>query len=91
MIPGILPYFVTGAITASGGAWNASIVAEVASWGNKSLVARGLGSYIAQATTAGDTPRIVLGVAVMSGFVIFFNRILWRPLFAYATRRTTLG
>jgi NitT/TauT family transport system permease protein len=91
MIPGILPYFVTGAITASGGAWNASIVAEVASWGHKSLVAKGLGAYIAQATTAGDTPRIVLGVAVMSGFVIFFNRILWRPLFAYATRRTTLG
>jgi NitT/TauT family transport system permease protein len=91
IIPGILPYFVTGAITASGGAWNASIVAEVASWGQTKLVAKGLGAYIAQATTAGDTPRIVLGVAVMSAFVIFFNRILWRPLFAYATRRTTLG
>ncbi|MDE8346019.1 MAG: ABC transporter permease subunit [Acidocella sp.] len=91
MIPGILPYFVTGAITASGGAWNASIVAEVASWGSHNLVAQGLGSYIAQATNNGDTPRVVLGVAVMSGFVIVFNRILWRPLFAYATRRTTLG
>jgi len=91
MIPGILPYFITGAITASGGAWNASIVAEVASWGNKNLVAQGLGAYIAQATAHGDTPRVVLGVAVMSGFVIFFNRILWRPLYAYATRRTTLG
>ncbi|HQT67846.1 MAG: sulfonate ABC transporter permease [Rhodospirillales bacterium 20-60-12] len=91
IIPGILPYFVTGAITASGGAWNASIVAEVASWGNTHLVARGLGSYIAQATTDGSTPRIVLGVAVMSGFVVLFNRALWRPLYAYATRRTTLG
>jgi NitT/TauT family transport system permease protein len=91
MIPGILPYFVTGAITASGGAWNASIVAEVASWGHTRLAAQGLGAYIAQATTAGDTPRIVLGVAVMAAFVITFNRILWRPLFAYATRRTTLG
>ena len=91
MIPGILPYFVTGAITASGGAWNASIVAEVASWGSHNLVAQGLGSYIAQATSKGDTPRVVLGVAVMSGFVILFNRILWRPLFAYATRRTTMG
>ncbi len=91
MIPGILPYFITGAITASGGAWNASIVAEVASWGHARLVAQGLGAYIAQATAAGDTPRVVLGVAVMSGFVIVFNRLLWRPLYAYATRRTNLG
>lgn len=91
MIPGILPYFVTGAITASGGAWNASIVAEVASWGTTNLHAQGLGAYIAQATNAGDTPRIVLGVAVMSFFVITFNRVLWRPLYAYATRRTTMG
>ena len=91
MIPGILPYFITGAITASGGAWNASIVAEVASWGSNKLVAQGLGAYIAQATSSGDTARVVLGVAVMSGFVITFNRILWRPLYAYATRRTTLG
>jgi NitT/TauT family transport system permease protein len=91
MIPGILPYFITGAITASGGAWNASIVAEVASWGNTNLVAQGLGSYIAQATSHGDTPRVVLGVAVMSAFVILYNRVLWRPLYAYATRRTTLG
>jgi NitT/TauT family transport system permease protein len=91
MIPGILPYFITGAITASGGAWNASIVAEVASWGHTNLVAQGLGAYIAQATAAGSTPRVVLGVAVMSGFVITFNRLLWRPLYAYATRRTTMG
>ena len=91
MIPGILPYFITGALTASGGAWNASIVAEVASWGSHRLVAHGLGAYIAQATAAGNTPRVVLGVVVMSAFVITVNRILWRPLFAYATRRTTLG
>ncbi|MDD2703910.1 MAG: ABC transporter permease subunit [Acidocella sp.] len=91
MIPGILPYFITGAITASGGAWNASIVAEVASWGNHTLAAHGLGAYIAEATANGDTARVVLGVAVMATFVITFNRILWRPLYAYATRRTTLG
>ncbi len=91
MIPGILPYFITGALTASGGAWNASIVAEVASWGHHTLAAQGLGAYIAQATAAGNTPRVVLGVAVMASFVILFNRILWRPLYAYAVRRTTLG
>jgi NitT/TauT family transport system permease protein len=91
MIPAILPYFITGAITASGGAWNASIVAEMASWGKTNLVAQGLGAYIAQATASGNTPRIVLGVVVMSGFVVIFNRLLWRPLYDYATRRTTLG
>ena len=67
MVPGIFGYYVTGAITASGGSWNASIVAEVASWGSTTLYAHGLGAYIAQATAAGDMPRVVLGVAVMSG------------------------
>jgi NitT/TauT family transport system permease protein len=91
IIPGILPYFITGALTASGGAWNASIVAEVASWGRTTLNAQGLGSYIANATIAGNTARVVLGVAVMCGYVLAVNRVLWRPLYAYATRRTTLG
>ncbi len=87
IIPGIFAYYVTGAITASGGAWNAAIVAEVASWGKTKLVAHGLGAYIAKATDAGDMQRVVLGVAVMSAFVVLFNRILWRPLYAYAQRR----
>jgi NitT/TauT family transport system permease protein len=87
IIPGIFAYYVTGAITASGGAWNAAIVAEVASWGKTQLTAHGLGAYIATATTAGDMPRVVLGVVVMSGFVVLFNRVLWRPLYAYAQRR----
>jgi NitT/TauT family transport system permease protein len=91
IIPGILPYFVTGAITASGGSWNAAIVAEVASWGNTKLTAHGLGAYIAAATDKGDMARVVLGVVVMSGFVVLFNRLLWRPLYAYAERRLTLG
>ena len=55
-LPAIFPYYVTGAITASGGSWNASIVAEVASWGDSTLQAHGLGAYIAQATEAGDFP-----------------------------------
>jgi NitT/TauT family transport system permease protein len=87
MLPGIFPYFVTGAITASGGAWNASIVAEVVSWGNTHLTARGLGAFIADATAKGDFPREILGAAVMSVFVVTFNRGLWRPLFNYASRR----
>jgi NitT/TauT family transport system permease protein len=91
ILPGILPYFVTGAITASGGSWNASIVAEVASWGDTKLAAHGLGAYIAHATDAGDFQRVVLGVVVMSVYVLACNRLFWRPLYAYASRRTTLG
>jgi NitT/TauT family transport system permease protein len=90
MLPGVFPYFVTGAITAAGGAWNASIVAESVSWGDIKLTAQGLGAYIAENTAAGDYPRIVLGIAVMSLFVTLFNRFLWRPLYAYAEDRLRL-
>ena len=90
ILPGIFPYYVTGAITASGGAWNASIVSEVASWGSDHLAAHGLGAYIAQMTTAGDFPRIVLGSALMSAYVVLFNRGLWRQLYAYGERNCRL-
>jgi NitT/TauT family transport system permease protein len=90
ILPAIFPYFVTGAITASGGAWNASIVSEAVSWGKTTISAHGLGAYIAQATTAGDFPRIVLGIAVMSLLVTGFNRLLWRPLYLFAEERTRL-
>jgi NitT/TauT family transport system permease protein len=86
-LPGIFPYYVTGALTASGGSWNASIVAEVASWGNTKVEAAGLGAFIANATAAGDAPKVIAGVAVMSIFVIALNRTLWRPLYALAERR----
>jgi NitT/TauT family transport system permease protein len=89
IIPGIFPYYVTGALTASGAAWNSSIVAEVASWGHTTLTAVGLGSYIAEQTTAGNTAGIVLGVFVMTSFVLVINRVLWRPLHGYAVRRLT--
>jgi NitT/TauT family transport system permease protein len=91
MLPGIFPYYVTGALTAAGGSWNASIVAEVASWGDTKLSAAGLGAYIAQATEAGDYPRVVLGIAVMSIFVVTFNQLLWRPLYRLAERRFRLN
>jgi NitT/TauT family transport system permease protein len=90
-LPAVLPYYVTGAITASGGSWNASIVAEVASWGNEHLRAQGLGAYIAEQTDAGDFHRIVLGIAVMSLFVVVINRVFWRPLYRYAERKFRLG
>ena len=91
MIPGIFPYYVTGALTASGGSWNAAIVAEYVKAGDRTEIAQGIGSYIAIATEKGNFQQIVLGVAVMSVFVILFNRLLWRPLFALAERRLRLA
>jgi NitT/TauT family transport system permease protein len=90
-LPAVFPYYVTGAITASGGSWNASIVAEVASWGDEHLQAYGLGAYIAQQTDVGDFHRIVLGIVVMSLFVVVVNRLFWRPLYRYAERKFRLG
>ncbi len=91
MIPGIFPYYVTGALTASGGAWNAAMVSEVASWGRTTLSAQGLGSYISQASAAGSTARVALGMVAMSAFVLAFNRIVWRPMYAFAQRRLTFA
>ncbi len=90
-LPAVFPYYVTGAITASGGSWNASIVAEVASWGDQHLQAAGLGAYIAHETDAGDFHRIVLGIIVMSLYVVIVNRVFWRPLYYYAERKFRLG
>jgi NitT/TauT family transport system permease protein len=90
MLPAVFPYYVTGALTASGGSWNAAIVAEYVKWGDKTVTAHGIGAYIAKATEAGDYPRIVLGVAMMSIFVIALNRFFWRPLSRFAERRLQL-
>lgn len=89
--PSIFGAWVTGAVTASGGAWNASIVSELVSWGNTTLKASGLGAYIADATGKGDWPRIVLGVGLMSIFVVGVNRTVWRPLYDLAQRRYQVG
>jgi NitT/TauT family transport system permease protein len=90
ILPGVFPYYFTGAITASGGSWNASIVAEYVKWKDHTVVAHGVGAYIAEATEKGDFPKIVLGVAVMSIFVTLFNRLFWRQLYGYAERRLRL-
>jgi NitT/TauT family transport system permease protein len=91
ILPGIFPYYVTGALTASGGSWNASIVAEVVRWGHTTLEARGLGAFIQDATTAGNFPRVALGVTIMAVFVITLNRTLWRPLYAHAEKNLRLN
>ena len=87
LLPAVFSSWVTGAITASGAAWNASIVAEVVTWGPTRLHTAGLGAYIAEATSRGDGARILLGLMVMSLFVVGFNRLLWRPLYRIAERR----
>ncbi|HLO94575.1 MAG TPA: ABC transporter permease subunit, partial [Burkholderiaceae bacterium] len=87
LLPAVFPSFVTGAITASGGSWNASIVAEYVSWGDTTLRAQGLGSYIAEMTARGDFPRIALGIGVMCVFVMGLNHFVWRRLYRLAGDR----
>jgi NitT/TauT family transport system permease protein len=86
-LPAVFPFYVTGAITASGGSWNAAIVAEFVNWGHQTLHAHGLGDYIQRASVAGDFHRIVLGTAVMAILVSIINRLFWRPLYWYAERK----
>lgn len=90
ILPAIFPFWVTGACTAAGGAWNASIVAEFATWGDTTLKADGLGAFIAEVTKSGDTPLIIVSIGVMSLFVVAMNKLVWRRLYGYAERRFRL-
>ena len=90
VLPAIFPAYVTGALTAAGGSWNASIVAEVVQWGKTTLTATGIGAYIAQTTAAGDGARITLGIGVLCLYVLAFNRLLWRRLYNVAAERLRL-
>ena len=87
IVPGIFSAWVTGGVTACGGAWNASIVSEVVSWGGTTLQADGLGAYIAEATRQGDWPRIALGIGLMSLFVVGMNQLIWRRFYRLAEHR----
>jgi NitT/TauT family transport system permease protein len=86
-LPAIFPFFITGAITAAGGAWNASIVTEFVSWGNTTLVATGLGGYITLNTNQGHFTQIALGVVIMCAWVVGVNLFFWRKLYQYAEER----
>ena len=90
ILPAVFPAYVTGGITAAGGAWNASIVAEVVTYGKHTLTAYGLGDYIAHAATIGDFPQVLVGVAVMSVYVVGLNRLVWRRLYRLAETRYSL-
>jgi NitT/TauT family transport system permease protein len=87
LLPAVFPSFVTGAITASGGSWNASIVSEYVTWGDTTVKAHGIGSYIAEMTATGDFPRISLGIGVMCVYVMTLNHFVWRRLYRMAEDR----
>lgn len=87
ILPGIFPAYVTGAITAVGGSWNASVLAEVAVWGQTKVEAHGLGAYIADASAKDDLHRVLLGTVVMAVYVVLFNRLFWEPVFAWGAKR----
>lgn len=87
ILPAVFPFLVTGCITASGGAWNASIVSEIVFWKNHDLQASGLGSFIAQATNDGNWPEIIWGIIVMCLLVVIVNRLVWRKLYALAEKK----
>lgn len=91
ILPSIFPYLVTGMITASGGAWNASIISEYVQFHNQTLTTLGLGAQIAQAAGAGNYPVLLAGTLFMSAFVVLINRLVWKRLYALAERRYTLG
>ena len=87
ILPSIFPFYVTGSIAAAGGCWNASIAAEVLSWGNLKIISTGIGSYIKIATIVGDFPRLMLGIVVMSFYVIIINKIIWQRLYKFSKNK----
>jgi NitT/TauT family transport system permease protein len=88
ILPAIFPFWITGACTAAGGAWNATIVAEVANWGDQHLAATGLGAFIADVSQKADgTPLLICATATMAIFVVVINKLLWRRLYSYAEHR----
>jgi len=90
-LPGVFPYLVTGWVTAAGGAWNASIVAEFVTFKGQTLQAHGLGAQISAAAAAADFPKLAASILVMSAIVVLFNRTVWRRLYQLAERRFSLN
>jgi NitT/TauT family transport system permease protein len=91
ILPGIFPFYLTGAITAAGGAWNASIIAESVSWGSTKIEAVGLGAYITHYSNLGDFRRLALGIGIMCIYVVVINKLIWRPLYRLAKERFQLN
>jgi NitT/TauT family transport system permease protein len=90
ILPGIFPYLITGLVTASGGAWNASIVAEYFQIKDRTLTTPGLGAQISAASNRGDFPTLLLATIIMALMVVTINRLLWRPLYRLAETKYRL-
>jgi len=90
-LPAVFPYLVTGWVTAAGGAWNASIVAEYVNFNGEIMTANGLGAQISRAAEAADFPRLAASVAVMAAVVVLFNRTVWRRFYELAEERFSLS
>ncbi len=91
ILPAIFPYLITGMLTASGGAWNASIVSEYVQFHSQTISTPGLGASIAAAAAAANYPVLTAGTLLMAIVVVFINRMLWKRLYALAERRYTLA
>jgi NitT/TauT family transport system permease protein len=91
ILPGIFPFLITGMVTASGGAWNASIFAEYFRINNQTLQITGLGAQISAATEHGQFPILLLGTVLISIMVVTTNRLVWRPLYRLSETRYRLG
>jgi NitT/TauT family transport system permease protein len=90
VLPAIFPFWITGACTAAGGAWNATILAEIATWGDKTLKATGLGAFINEVSSqegGAGIPALICGTAIMALFVVVINKLVWRRLYGYAEHR----
>ena len=90
ILPGIFPYFVTGMVTASGGAWNASIIAEYFHFQGRIVSAPGLGSTISRASDAGRFDILLASTLIMAGVVVLINRLVWRRMYRLASTRFKL-
>ncbi len=89
-IPAVFPFLITGWVTAAGGAWNASIIAEYVVVQGKILTAHGLGAMISQSAEQADFARLTGSILIMSAFVVVFNRVVWRNLYTIAQKRYTI-
>jgi NitT/TauT family transport system permease protein len=87
ILPALFPYLITGGIAASGGAWNASIVAEYVSFSGKTVATLGIGALISQATASGDYPLLLAATLSMICTVVAINRLFWRRLYRLAEKR----
>jgi NitT/TauT family transport system permease protein len=91
LLPGIFPYLITGFVTASGGAWNASIVAEYFHFHGQTITTTGLGAVISRATDTGNFPALLAATIVMASIVVTVNRLLWRRLYTLASGRFSMN